>query len=122
MKRIIATLLLCLLFINNVSAHYTQTCKIKYRLSNGYWSKYYRVDVKFMTGSELNIQLGGPTFSIFDKFACIFWADNKITIIKLSTTIIGELDHDSINNRLTKLEGVDEENRFWEICPSGTCF
>jgi len=127
MKKTITAFLCLLLITVNVYADYTQTCNVKYQLTPGTWSDYIKVDVKFMTGSEVNTKFYTSGYNSSDKCACIVWADNKVTenkvtIIKLTTTGLGELNHDTINYRSYPLEGDDQDGKAWIICPAKNCF
>ncbi|SES84325.1 hypothetical protein SAMN05444285_102245 [Draconibacterium orientale] len=118
---LLAFLLLCIGLTS--SAKYVQTCKAKYK-TNYEWSKYYTVDVTFISGSELNTATSTYNYASYSTYAVIFWGDDKATVIKLSSyTGCGtEVTKDCISNTIGNLKGEDQEGRDWEVCVSGYCY
>jgi hypothetical protein len=49
------------------------------------WSKKYTVDVTFISGSELNEATNSFKYSSFSIYAVIFWSQEQVTLIKLSS-------------------------------------
>jgi hypothetical protein len=96
---------------------------VKYAASYG-WSKYYTVDVTFMTGSELNKATSSLSYSSFSTYAIIFWGQNEATVIKL-TNILGcgyETKQSCISNHVMNLNGSDQEGKSWEVCTKQYCY
>lgn len=123
MKKTILTLLTFILFIGISEAKYTQTCKVKYK-KNYNWSEYYTVDVTFMSGTELNRATKTFDYDGFSTYAIIFWDQDEATVIKISSyTGCGtEVKQSCIINKLSNLEGEDQQGRGWEICTTNYCF
>jgi hypothetical protein len=123
MKKIILTFLVVLFVIGTADAKYSQTCKVKYKKDYG-WSDYYTVEVKFMSGTELNRATNSFNYDSFTAYAIIFWGQNEASIIKISSfTGCGlEVTQNCISNKVTNLEGEDQQGRDWEVCSNNYCF
>jgi hypothetical protein len=122
-KLFFLTILASFYFVQYTHAKYVQTCKVKYAASYG-WSKYYTVDVTFMTGSELNKATSSLSYSSFSTYAIIFWGQNEATVIKL-TNILGcgyETKQSCISNHVMNLNGSDQEVKSWEVCTKQYCY
>jgi len=118
---LIAILMFC---VSPIWAEYTQTCKVKYKKQYDEWSDYYRVDVHFLTGSELNTKTKSFNYSSYDVYAVVFWSKDQATVMKLSGYMGcgSEVDENCINNKYSNLEGTDQEGRSWEICTKSNCY
>lgn len=123
MKKIILAILFSIFFTGIANAKYVQTCKVKYQKKYG-WSDYYTVEVTFMSGSELNKVTRTFNYDSFSTYGVIFWDDDEVSVIKISTyTGCGtEVTQKCITNSVGNLEGKDQGERKWEICPNRYCF
>jgi len=123
MKRIFLFITLMIFAIGIANAKYVQTCKIKYKKEYG-WSKYYTVDVTFMSGTELNNATRTFDYDGFSTYAIIFWDKDEATVIKISSfTGCGtEVKKSCITNKVMNLEGKDQQNRKWEVCTNDYCY
>ncbi len=123
MKKTILTILTILLLIGTLEAKYTQTCKVKYKINYG-WSKYYTVEVTFMSGTELNRATKTFNYAGFTTYAIIFWDKDEASVIKISSfTGCGtEVKQSCITNKVTNFKGEDQQGRGWEICTKSYCF
>ncbi len=123
MRRALFLILIALFFSFNTHARYTKTSKLKYKTDYS-WSDYYTVDVIFMSGSELNRATKTFKYDSFTTYAIIFWKNDEATIIKISSfTGCGtEVNESCIINKVTNLEGEDQNGRGWEICTGKICF
>lgn len=104
-------------------AKYTKTCKVKYKTEHN-WSEYYTVDVNFLSGSELNSATSSFDYEIYSTYAVVFWGSGKAAVIQISgfTGCGLEVKESCIINKLSNLEGEDQNGRDWEICTSTYCF
>jgi hypothetical protein len=126
-------LILMYLFIGLLTfatqAKYVQTCRVKYKQNDG-WSKVYEMQVIFMSGTELNEESEGYSYSSYDSYAIMSWPEEKTTTIKLSLHkcggIIGSTDCDyaDFHNLLDigYVTGTDKEEKEWKICYNNDCF
>ena len=112
-----------LLFIPILFAKHTQTCKVKYR-NNYSWSKYYTVDVTFLSGHELNKATKSFDYDTYNTYAVIFWDDDEASVIKVdSYTGCGtEVKQSCITNKVMNLEGEDQQGVKWELCTKSYCY
>lgn len=122
-KKIILTILTVLFFIGVSDAKYVQTCKVKYK-RNYDWSDYYTVEVTFMSGTELNRATKTFDYDGFSTYAIIFWDKDEASVIKISSfTGCGtEVSQSCIANKVTNLEGEDQQGRTWEVCTKNYCY
>lgn len=120
----VSLILVCLLLSLTSKAEYTQTCKIKYKKEFDEWSDYYKVDVHFLSGSELNTKTQSYNYDSYSTYATIFWGDKKVTVIKLSSYMGcgSNVSQDCITNKYSNLEGADQNGRAWEICVKSNCY
>lgn len=103
-------------------AQHIQTCKVKYRANYGY-SKYYTIDVTFLTGREINKATKSYDYDSYSKYAVIFWGENQASIIKIDNYL-------SCSNEFTRsclpsyqnITGEDQEGKKWEICTQSSCY
>ena len=123
MKRTLFTILTFFLLIGAIQGQYTQTCNVKYKKNYG-WSDYYNVDVTFISGTELNRETRSFNYDGFSTYAIIFWDNDEVSAIKISSfTGCGtKVKQSCITNKVTNLEGEDQEGRGWEICTKDYCF
>jgi hypothetical protein len=112
----------CVLF-SSTHAIYVQTCKVKYETKDG-WSDYYTVEVKFLTGRELNKATETYDYNTYSKYAVIFWGEGKASVIELEGYFScgTEVERDCIADKPLNLEGEDQEERKWVICVKSTCY
>ncbi len=112
-----------LLYFAFAEAKYVQTCKVKYKSNDG-WSEYYTVEVTFHSGAELNKATRTFDYDGFSTYAVVFWGDNKASVIKISSfTGCGtEVNQGCISNKVSNLEGEDQNGRSWEVCSKNMCF
>jgi hypothetical protein len=102
-------------------AKYVQTSKVRYETSEGL-SKWYSVDVTFLTGSELNSATLSFKHSMFGEYAVVFWGDHKASVIKLDSLMIcGTEFEQSCLPFSGRMKGPDQEGRSWEICTGSFC-
>lgn len=118
---ILITVFLSLGFFSD--AKYVQTCKIKYK-TNYEWSKYYTVEVNFLTGSELNSATRTFNYQAFSVYAVVFWGNDQASVVKISSILMcgNEVSKECIINSLTNLKGEDQQGKNWEICVTGYCY
>ena len=123
MKKTLITILTIFLLCGTADAKYTQTCKVKYKKNYG-WSDYYTVEVTFMSGTELNRATKSFDYDGFSTYAIIFWDKDEASVIKISSfTGCGtEVTQSCITNKVTNLEGEDQQGRGWEVCSKSMCF
>lgn len=123
MKRILFLLIILFLSTFVVNAKYVQTSKAKYRQDFG-WSKYYEVEVTYISGTELNKATNTFNYAAYATYAVIFWGDDKATVIKLTTyTTCGtEVKKECITNVYNNLQGEDQQGKQWEICVTNYCY
>lgn len=112
----------CLVF-SSAQAVYVQTCKVKYETQDG-WSDYYTVEVKFLSGQELNKATKTYDYSTYSKYAVIFWGEGKASVIELDGYFScgTEVERDCIADKTSNLDGEDQEERKWEICVKSRCY
>src|ERR1041384_3732847 len=122
-KRLILSFVIILLLAISANAKYVQTCNIKYKTESG-WSKYYTVEVTFMTGSELNKATTTWNYDTWTVYSIIWWANSQCTVISLSSYLLcgTEVTQTCIANNIYNLEGKDRDGTSWEICTKGTCW
>jgi hypothetical protein len=116
-------IMLALIALTPISAQarHTQTSKIRYATQDGH-SKWYEIDVTYLTGVELNTATSSFRFGAFDKYALVFWGENQITIIKFKEFVICGLEFDQSCIPITgRVRGTDQEDREWEICTASYC-
>jgi hypothetical protein len=123
MKKSILTILTVFFFCFTVDAKYTQTCKVKYKKNYG-WSDYYTVEVSFMSGTELNRVTKSYDYESYSTYAIIFWDKDEASVIKISsyTGCGSEVSQSCISNKVTNLEGEDQQGRGWEVCTKSYCY
>jgi hypothetical protein len=123
MKKLILTLLIGFFLCGVANSKYTQTCKVKYK-KNYEWSKYYTVNVTFMSGTELNQATKSYDYSSFSTYAIIFWDKDQASIIKISsyTSCGTEVSKSCISNMVTNLKGEDKQGVGWEVCTMNLCY
>jgi hypothetical protein len=123
MKKTILFFCVIVLSITNLSAKYTQTCQVKYYTQDG-WSKYYSVDVNFLSGQELNDATNSFNYSSFSTYAVIFWGQSNASIIKISTfTGCGSVVNKScITNIFSDIKGYAQNGVEWKICVGNMCY
>ena len=89
------------------------------------WSKYYDVEVTFLSGSELNTATNSFSYSSYNIYAVIFWGSNQSSVIKLTATIYsGTVSEMTISSAcmMGNLKGIDQDGDDWEICTSMICY
>jgi hypothetical protein len=123
MKKTLITILTIFFLCSAAEAKYTQTCKVKFK-KNYDWSDYYTVEVTFMSGMELNRATKSFDYDGFSTYAIIFWDKDEATVIKISSfTGCGtEVTQSCITNKVSNLEGEDQQGRGWELCSKSMCF
>lgn len=106
-------------FVQFSDAKCRQRAKIKYKTSSG-WSKYYDVEVTFVSGKELNTATNSYSYQ-GPAYAVIFWEQNEATVIELDMLYPGvEISCDFING-LFELKGKDQDGDYWKICTGDFC-
>lgn len=123
MKKVFFFLLLLVSISITAQAKYIQTCKVKYK-TNYSWSEYYTVEVTFMSGNELNRATKTYDYEGYSTYGIVFWSKEQVSIIKISSyTGCGtEANQNCIANKISNLEGEDQEGRDWEICSKNLCY
>jgi len=123
MKRTLFTILTIFFLFSTAQAKYTHTCKVKYKKNYG-WSEYYTVDVTFMSGTELNKETSSFDYDGFSTYAIIFWGKDEASVIKISSfTGCGtEVKQSCFTNKVSNLEGEDQQGRGWEVCTKNYCY
>jgi len=120
MKKLLLGLLLVLSI--NASAKFTETLNIKYETRYG-WSKYYTVDVTFITGYELNQATRTFNYSSYSTYAVVFWGQGQATVIKLSGYVACGFDAQPYCLMYnTSLQGIDQDGDKWFICLTNVCY
>lgn len=109
-------------FFTGVDAVYVQSCKVRYETSDG-WSDYYTVEVRFLTGEELNAATETYRYRTYSTYAVIFWGKGEASVIKLNGYFScgSEVDRSCIVNTYRNLSGQDQEERRWEVCVGDYC-
>lgn len=82
----------------------------KYEVEYG-WSKGYKVEATFTSGSELNSATRTFDYSALSKYVVIFWDKDEVSIIEMSFPYLGPIG----------LEGKDQRGRKWEIAKTSFC-
>jgi hypothetical protein len=120
MKKLILIMLLALGL--SAEAKFTESLSIKYQTQRG-WSKYYDVDVTFMTGYELNQATRSNDYSMYQTYGIVWWGSGQCTIIKLSIiTSCGYYTTHQCLSAYYYLEGFDQDGDRWYICKSNVCY
>lgn len=103
-------------------ARHTQAAKVRYETSQGK-SRWYNVDVNFLTGKELNQATSSFLYNSFKNYAVVFWGDDQASIILIqSPMIFCSLEFESsCLPLLGKMKGPDQEGRQWEVCTALFC-
>lgn len=107
----------------NTDARLRQEAKVRYETSEGR-SKWYAVNVVFLTGSELSQATSSFRYDSFKNYAVIFWDDDEASIIKLtqpSMIFCGSEFDKSCLPMLGRMKGPDQQGRQWEICTGIVC-
>lgn len=104
-----------------VEAKYSQTSKVRYNVDYGH-SKWYEVDVIFLTGSELDSATNSYKYGSFSEYAVIFWDEDRASVIKLQGIFgCGTEFKKSCFPAIGNIKGEDQGGRVWEICTSNYC-
>ena len=121
MRKIILLFLLALSL--NVEAKFKGIFDISYLTREG-WSKYYRVEVTFMTGYELNTATKSYNYDMYKLYAIVFWGPGEATVIKVSTyvTSCGFDAQWPCIQFYNHLNGSDQEGREWYVCLADICY
>ncbi|HNW83576.1 MAG TPA: hypothetical protein PKG52_11875 [bacterium] len=121
MKKTIV-LMLCLFFTTGLYAKYTHTCSVKYKTESR-WSKYYNLDVVFLTGFEIFQATLKSGYDSSTVYAMIFFSQEKVAVVKIDSVLLcgTEVDKSCIEDSLLNLEGKDKSGREWEICKEDFC-
>jgi len=104
-------------------ARIRQPAQVRYDTSEGQ-SEWYKVDVIFITGSELNSATNSIRYSMFKNYAVIFWAKDEASVIRLDEpTLIGcgMTFESSCLPLFGKMKGPDQQGRTWEVCTATFC-
>ena len=88
MRKIILFILLLLSF-NSVDASIKRYMDVQYETENG-WSKKYRMEVSFMSASELNKATKTYSYGLYKYYAIIWFKDGGCAIIDLKVTIASD--------------------------------
>lgn len=124
MKNLIKIFVLCAFFVccESINAKHIETCQVKYKKEIG-WSKYYNVDVIFLTGTELNKATKTYDYSSFDSYAVIFWGKDQASVIEIDSPymVCGSNVTNYCIPRYTNMEGYDQRRHKWEICCQYYC-
>ena len=121
MKKLLFILLVLILTCNFVQARYIQTSNIRFKSNNGY-SKYYTVDVTFYSGNELNNITKTYNYDNYGKYATVFWSQEQVSIIKITSFLTCSSNFTkSCLNDLSNMQGIDQNNVYWEICTGTYC-
>jgi hypothetical protein len=125
MKNLLAfvfTIVLLLVFnLSNAKCRISAT--VKYMKETG-WSKKYDVEVTFMSGYELNQATNSFKYSTSSTYATIFWGDGQATVIKLTSLMLCgmEVDCSCVSNKVSDMQGFDQDGDKWNICVGSFCF
>ena len=102
-------------------AKYREVLTVKYEQQYG-WSKYYNVEVNFLTGYELNTVTQSFEYSSYCTYAVIFWSQGDCTVIKLNYVACGyEADSYCIDSHIS-MDGVDKRGVAWKLCLTDYCY
>ena len=122
MKKIFSILIVLILSCNIVQARYIQTSNIRFKTNNGY-SKYYTMDVTFYSGNELNNITKTYNYDNYGKYATVFWGQEQVSIIKITSFLTCSSNFTkSCLNDLSNMQGIDQNNVYWEICTRTYCY
>lgn len=123
MRVLIALLAIALgLTSASVGARYSEEARVRYVTSDGP-SKWYTVEVNFLTGSELNKATRTQDYDFLEDYAIIFWGEDQASVILIEEPFM----MCSVEFRKTclpllgKMKGSDQEGRVWEICTATFC-
>lgn len=109
---------------SGADARHRQEAKVRYETSEGR-SKWYAVEVIFMTGSELAQATKSFRYDSFKNYAVIFWGDEEASVIKLtqpSFMLCGSEFDKNCLPVLGNMKGPDQQGRAWEICTGTICY
>lgn len=117
-----AAAILAALLPIEAQARLTETAKVRYETSDGR-SKWYSVDVNFLTGTELNRATASFRYNGFKNYAVIFWGDEQVSVILLNSPILFCALEFTSNCLpiLGRMKGPDQEGRQWEVCTAMFC-
>ena len=122
MKKFFIFLIISILTSNLSYARYIQTSNVRFKTDNGY-SKYYTVDVTFYIGNELNKITKTYNYDSYSKYATVFWSQDQVSIIKITSLLSCSSDFTkSCINDFSNIEGIDQNNVYWEICTRAYCY
>ena len=124
MNKILFLICISLLMSTCSYAKHTKRCKAKYETQSG-WSKYYDVEVIFLSGSELNTATNSYSYSAYNMYAVIFWSESEASVIKTTHSFkSGEVISFTVTNAamLGNIKGTEQDGDKWEICTSMVCY
>lgn len=83
------------------------------------------MEVEFVTGYELNNMTKSFNYTMYNKYALVWFAQGEVAIVKLNTYVISnnEFDHDAFRNMFLLSDHVDgsqinsknSEDQEWRI-------
>lgn len=106
----------------NVDARHVQSAKVRYSTSEGQ-SKWYTVDVNFLTGLELNTATSSFRYNAFKSYAVVFWGNDQASVILINSPIMfcsGEFTNSCLPI-FGRMKGTDQQNTEWEVCTALFC-
>lgn len=123
MRRLVAVIAAAaILYAPAAQARYAQTASVRTVTRNGS-ADWYKVDVNFLTGQELNTATRTINYDAFGAYAMVFWGGHQATVIALENTIIcGAKFERRCVPSFGNLNGKDQEGREWEICTAAFCY
>lgn len=102
-------------------ARLRQDAKVRYETREGQ-SKWYTVEVNFLTGQELSDATSSLRYSMFKNYAVIFWRENEATVIEIAgfNFCSGEFSQTCLPI-LGRMNGEDADGTKWEVCTGIIC-
>lgn len=122
MLRILCSVALAWSLATVAHTRVTTPAKVRYLTEDGR-SRWYEMDVSFMTGSELNTATGSYRYSGFSHYAVIFFKEGQAAVIKISTPLFGCGFEFSVScfPSIGNIKGRDQDQTEWEICTGSFC-
>ncbi|SKB56092.1 hypothetical protein SAMN05660226_01987 [Parapedobacter luteus] len=122
-----------LLFIVSISSNHclgqlTVTVGVKYKSTDGSYSKYYFREIDLVTGVELNNATNTREYDVYSDYALIWFDQTQVAIVKLKSKIQSDVNRmmgKPIDKTLLEIncqiagynkEGVDQNGTEWKLC------
>lgn len=118
-----AAFILAALAISSPAAAEIRTpAKVRYETQDGQ-SSWYKMQVSFLTGEELNEKTQSYRYSSYSGYAVIFFGQGQAAVIKLRNTMIGCGNEYTVQclPSFGNARGEDQDGTPWEICTGSFC-